>query len=160
MGGDGTNRMVAKGCGEVPLLPISTGTNNVFPEMVEGTTAGLAAGVVAGGLVSGPPAILPSKKLIIYKNGLPVDVALVDAVVLIDDFIGSRAVWDAERIRQIIVTRGQAHNIGISSIAGNLEPVGKNEERGLAVRTGRGNPNVIAPIAPGLIQPVTVRIIK
>ncbi|NMA64537.1 MAG: ATP-NAD kinase [Syntrophomonadaceae bacterium] len=157
MGGDGTNRMVAKGCGEVPLLPISTGTNNVFPEMVEGTTAGLAAGVVAGGLVSGPPAILPSKKLIIYKNGLPVDVALVDAVVLIDDFIGSRAVWDAERIRQIIVTRGQAHNIGISSIAGNLEPVGKKEEKGLAVRTGRGNPNVIAPIAPGLIQPVTVQ---
>ena len=31
MGGDGTNRMVAKGC-EVPLLPISTGTNNVFPK--------------------------------------------------------------------------------------------------------------------------------
>src|SRR5512139_2061464 len=31
LGGDGTNRVVAKGCGDVPLVPISTGTNNVFP---------------------------------------------------------------------------------------------------------------------------------
>ncbi|HCF71167.1 MAG TPA: ATP-NAD kinase, partial [Syntrophomonas sp.] len=45
LGGDGTNRMIAKGCGRIPLVPISTGTNNVFPEMVEGTIAGLAAGV-------------------------------------------------------------------------------------------------------------------
>ncbi len=41
MGGDGTSRAVAKECGDVPLLPISTGTNNVFPSIVEGTTAGL-----------------------------------------------------------------------------------------------------------------------
>lgn len=27
LGGDGTNRAVAKGCGGVPLVPISTGTN-------------------------------------------------------------------------------------------------------------------------------------
>src|SRR3712207_5648851 len=26
LGGDGTNRVVSKGCGEVPLVPISTGT--------------------------------------------------------------------------------------------------------------------------------------
>ena len=49
LGGDGTNRIVAKGSGQVPLVPVSTGTNNVFPAMVEGTIAGLAAGVVAGG---------------------------------------------------------------------------------------------------------------
>ena len=28
LGGDGTNRAVAKGSGDVPLLPLSTGTNN------------------------------------------------------------------------------------------------------------------------------------
>jgi len=49
VGGDGTNRMVAKGCRDVPLLPISTGTNNVFPLMMEGTVAGLVAGLVARG---------------------------------------------------------------------------------------------------------------
>ena len=35
LGGDGTNRAVAKGCGKIPILPISTGTNNVFPYMIE-----------------------------------------------------------------------------------------------------------------------------
>src|SRR5204863_8033022 len=52
LGGDGTNRAVAKGCGDMPLVPISTGTNNVFPEMVEGTLAGLAAGLIATGVAA------------------------------------------------------------------------------------------------------------
>ncbi|MBW2141378.1 MAG: NAD(+)/NADH kinase, partial [Deltaproteobacteria bacterium] len=47
LGGDGTNRVVAKTSGETPLLSIATGTNNVFSCMVEGTLAGIAAGVVA-----------------------------------------------------------------------------------------------------------------
>lgn len=157
LGGDGTNRMVAKGCGEVPLVPISTGTNNVFPEMVEGTIAGLAAGIVAGGWYCGSLAVHHTKKIHIYKNGVHVDIALIDAVVLRDSFIGSRAVWDAERIRQVLVTRGEPHNIGISSIAGNLEPVGIQEERGLAIEFGEGGITLLAPIAPGLIQSVKVR---
>ena len=49
LGGDGTNRAVARGCGTVPLVPISTGTNNVFPTFLEGTIAGMAAGLVATG---------------------------------------------------------------------------------------------------------------
>ena len=49
LGGDGTNRLVARACGDVPLMPISTGTNNIFPLMIEATTAGLAAGLVAVG---------------------------------------------------------------------------------------------------------------
>src|SRR3984893_17268329 len=47
LGGDGTNRAVARGCAQVPILPISTGTNNVFPSFLEGTIAGMAAGLVA-----------------------------------------------------------------------------------------------------------------
>ena len=39
LGGDGTNRAVAKGCSRVPIVAISTGTNNVFPSMIEGTVA-------------------------------------------------------------------------------------------------------------------------
>ena len=49
LGGDGTNRMVSKASGDVPLMPISTGTNNVFPHMIEASIAGLAAGLVACG---------------------------------------------------------------------------------------------------------------
>jgi predicted polyphosphate/ATP-dependent NAD kinase len=157
MGGDGTNRLVAQGCRDVPILPISTGTNNVFPTMVEGTIAGLAAGAVAKGLVSGPPAINPSKQILVYKNGRMVDSALIDAVVLTDTFIGSRAVWDVARIRQIVVTRGQAHNIGISAIAGHLAPVTAEEERGVAITPGGGKTHVLAPIAPGLLETVAVQ---
>lgn len=158
LGGDGTNRMVAKGCRHVPVLPISTGTNNVFPTWIEGTIAGLAAAVVARGLVAGAPAVIPSKKLVILKDGQPVDIALVDAVVLQDAFIGSRAVWETGQIRRIVVTRGEPHNIGISAIAGQLAPVLPAEARGLDIVVGAGGSiKVRAPIAPGLIEPVAVQ---
>ena len=35
LGGDGTNRLVAKNIGNVPLIPISTGTNNAFPIIID-----------------------------------------------------------------------------------------------------------------------------
>ena len=154
LGGDGTNRMVAKGCGDTPLLPVSTGTNNVFPVMLEGTIVGLAAGVVACGLAGGPNVVRRTKKLIIAKNGRDADIALIDAVVIDDPFIGSRAIWDVGRIRQIVVTRGEPHNIGISAIAGHLAPVGAYEPRGLTVACTPGAAGVLAPIAPGVIVPV------
>jgi predicted polyphosphate/ATP-dependent NAD kinase len=52
LGGDGTNRAVARAWRDVPLVPLSTGTNNVFPLMVEATGAGAAAGLVASGRVA------------------------------------------------------------------------------------------------------------
>ena len=154
LGGDGTNRMVAKGCGDVPLLPVSTGTNNVFSVMVEGTTAGLAAGVVASGAAKGPGVLRRTKKLIIEKNGQAIDIALIDAVVLDNCFIGSRAVWNVDGIRHIVITRGEPHNIGISSIGGNLVPIGAQERRGLSICFGDNASTVLAPIAPGIIAPV------
>ncbi|MEA4926594.1 MAG: NAD(+)/NADH kinase [Syntrophomonadaceae bacterium] len=155
LGGDGTNRMVAKHCGDVPLVPISTGTNNVFPQMLEGTIAGLAAGVTAQGLVEFP-AVHPTKKLVILKNGIPIDIALIDAVVLKDIFIGSRAIWDEERIRQVVITRGEPDNIGISSIGGNLHPISITDEKGMVIDIGPGHTDIIVPIAPGLIRPIPI----
>src|SRR5881275_3226428 len=55
LGGDGTNRAVAKGCGTVPLIPISTGTNNVFPAFLEGTIAGMPARLGTSRPQSGTP---------------------------------------------------------------------------------------------------------
>ena len=156
LGGDGTNRLVAKGCGTIPILPISTGTNNVFSVMVEGTIAGLAGGVVAKGTVNGFPSVQPSKRLIVYKNGEAIDSALIDVVILKDEFIGSRAVWDVERIVQVLVTQGEPHNIGISSIAGNLQPVSAQENCGLTIDFASNGTLVRAPIAPGLIEMVQV----
>ena len=49
LGGDGTNRAIASEWSDAPLVSISTGTNNVFPTLLEPTTAGAAAGLVASG---------------------------------------------------------------------------------------------------------------
>src|SRR5262249_254375 len=51
LGGDGTHRLVAGTCGDIPLMSLSTGTNNVFPEMREATIAGIATGLIATGMV-------------------------------------------------------------------------------------------------------------
>ena len=45
LGGDGTNRAVARIARDINLVPISVGTNNVFPSLVEPTTAGMVAGL-------------------------------------------------------------------------------------------------------------------
>src|ERR1700740_2293548 len=45
LGGDGTHRVVASECGDLPLVTLSTGTNNAFPDFREATTAGIAAGL-------------------------------------------------------------------------------------------------------------------
>ena len=48
LGGDGTNRIIARTWPDVPLLPLSTGTNNVFPVTVD-ATAPVAPSIVGGG---------------------------------------------------------------------------------------------------------------
>ena len=49
LGGDGTSRAITQAWRNVVLLPLSTGTNNVFPFEVEATVAGAAAGLIASG---------------------------------------------------------------------------------------------------------------
>jgi len=157
LGGDGTNRVVAKGCGAVPLMPISTGTNNVFPYMIEGTIAGLAAGVVAAGIVEPDRVIKHTKRLEILRDGRLLDIALIDAVVYDDLFIASRAIWDMSRVREIVLARAEPSNIGLSSIGGWLYLAALDEDQGVYIQLGPGGREVTAPIAPGLIQRVSVR---
>jgi len=167
LGGDGTNRVVSKGAGEVPIMPVSTGTNNVFSVMVEGTIAGLAAGLVATGAVEKEYSLIRTKKLIIYINGKVVDIALIDAVVLAEQFVGSRAIWDISKIRQIVATRGEPFHIGIAAIVGALHPIDIREAKGINLiiaesggqRLGpsQGSPiQVKAAVGPGLIRSVPV----
>ena len=156
LGGDGTNRVVARGCGETPLLPVSTGTNNVFPTMLEGTVAGLAAGFIASGWVSREDGLFRHKKIDVFLAGRPVDMALIDAVVLNDRFIGSRAVWDAGKIRRVFATRGNLGNIGIVSIVGALQPVPVDVPHGIDISIGRGGLVVKAALGPGMVVEVPV----
>ena len=156
LGGDGTNRAVAKGSTAVPILPISTGTNNVFPTMVEGTIAGLAAGLVAGKMVPLTEATISSTKLEVLVDGQAVDIALVDAVVYDDPFIGSRAVWDMDKVRQLFLNRAQPDSIGLSAIGGLVHPVRPEEPLALSLALGPQGRSVTAPVAPGMIKTVTI----
>ena len=156
LGGDGTNRVVAKGCGEIPLVPISTGTNNVFPTMMEGTVAGLAAGVVAAQGDAFGDLTWVSKRLEVYAGGQLVDIALIDVVVSADRFIGARALWDTANIREVFLTRAESHQIGMCSVGGNLCCVQPSDPWGLHLTLGAGNSTVLAAIAPGLFQRVEV----
>ncbi len=156
VGGDGTNRVIARTCGPVPILPISTGTNNVFPFMVEGTTAGLAAGILAQGIVDQAKFVYPAKRLNIFKNGQLIDLALIDAVVLDEAFLGSKAIWDLSRVKAIITVQGHPSNIGMASIGGSFHPIRADEDRGLYLRIGQGNIKVKAAFAPGMITEVGI----
>jgi len=116
LGGDGTNRVVSNGCGKIPLVAISTGTNNVFPVMNEGTTAGIAAGVLARKIVIPEEVIIPMKKISVRVGDSEKDIALIDAVVTTEPFIGSKAIWNLEKVKQIILSQANPGSIGISSI--------------------------------------------
>src|SRR5258708_15089490 len=100
LGGDGTNRAVAKGCGTVPLVPISTGTNNVVPAFLEGTIAGMAAGVIASG-IRGERTTQRAPRLEVRVNSAAVESALVDVVVSSLPFVGSRATWDLPTVLKV-----------------------------------------------------------
>ncbi len=156
LGGDGTNRAVAKECGDIPIMPISTGTNNVFPMMLEGTIAGLAGGAVAQGLIDPDKATTRHTRLEVYMDGNFKDIALVDLAVSTERFVGARAIWDIATLHEVFLTRAEPTSIGLSAIGARLEQVSPEEERGLYIRLGEGRSRVQAPIAPGLVRNVGI----
>ena len=164
LGGDGTNRAVAKGCGDVPIVAISTGTNNVFPDMIEGTIAGLAAGLIARKMVDVEKVTYTAKRLEVYVDGHQAEIALIDVVASNELFIGSRALWDPRRLREIVIARAEPNSIGMSSIGGCLHALGPRDAQGMYVRLGQGNRRreqaalrVLAPVGPGLVIPVDIQ---
>lgn len=155
LGGDGTSRAAAKGIGDTPILPISTGTNNVYPAMMEGTVAGMAAGAAA--LMADPlSCCIRDKRIEVFVNGEYRDLALIDAVVSEDFFAGAKAIWDPERIKRIVVSRCHPATIGFSAVAGVYEIVADTDDHGLALELGPGGQRILAPIAAGVLTPMEI----
>ena len=157
LGGDGTNRVVAKAAEQIPMLPLSTGTNNVFPYMIEATVAGLAAGLIGTEKVSRDEGTFQSTRLEVILEGEVVDIAVVDAVVSTDIFIGSRAIWQMDKIRQIFLNRASPANIGFSSIGGMMGSIAPDEPFSMVLELGKTGRPVTAPIAPGIIETVFIQ---
>jgi predicted polyphosphate/ATP-dependent NAD kinase len=156
LGGDGTARVAASAAGDVPMLALSTGTNNVFPAVREATVAGLAAGLVATGAVPAD-GVTSQAKLLEVRAGERAEIALVDVAVSTERHVGARAVWDPATVSQLFCAFAEPDAIGLSSILGQLLPVARHDPHGVTARLTPGAARqVLAPIAPGLVVPVGV----
>ncbi|MBK80651.1 MAG: hypothetical protein CMQ43_07010 [Gammaproteobacteria bacterium] len=163
LGGDGTNRAVVRALGsdaaDVDLIPLSTGTNNVFPVLAEPTIAGMAAALSAAGRLRDAPVRQRCKVIHVSgtgRYGLAVsDVGLIDAVLLRRDHVGNLLPFDPDRLDTLLLTRAEPDAIGMSPIGGLLAPVDAAADAGLLVRMGPGR-RFQAPLSPGLFRPVSV----
>ncbi|MGI9613611.1 MAG: NAD(+)/NADH kinase [Acidimicrobiales bacterium] len=160
LGGDGTNRIVAGESGDVPLVSISTGTNNAFPLPLEPTVAGLAAGLIAASDDCRRVGTYRAKKLVVHHRDRTED-ALVDVAISDADGVGAGAVWNAASVLELFLCFAEPDAIGLSSIGGHLHPVGRREPGGLAIALGEpAVATVRPPIGPGLVEAVDVRSIS
>lgn len=156
LGGDGTNRAFALGWPDAPLIPISTGTNNVFPRLLEATLAGAAAGLLATGQLALEDVAERQKVVHVQVAGERDDLALIDAVLSRERFVGARALLAPEQLDTALLARAEPAAVGVTAIGGLLHPVSSGEDGGLLLRFGPGGEVVQAPIAPGLYKPVRV----
>ncbi|MDI3340277.1 MAG: NAD(+)/NADH kinase [Sphaerobacter sp.] len=161
LGGDGTHRVVATHCGDTPLCTLSTGTNNAFPQLREATIAGLATGFLATGQVAPERALRQEARLTVQVEGATPreELALVDVALSTDPWIGSRALWRAEAITEVIVAFAQPGAVGLSGTAALVDPLPRGAGEALYLRLAdpATAPLVVhAPLAPGLILPVGV----
>lgn len=155
LGGDGTSRAAMKSIVRTPVISVSTGTNNVYPTLMEGTVVGMAAAAVAR-MAEPWACCVKDKRIEVYINGKFKDIALIDAVVSADFFSGARAIWDPGRIRRIVVSRCHPATIGFSAIPGAYAIVQDTDPFGFAVTLGEGGEQVLASIAAGVITRVGI----
>jgi len=160
LGGDGTHRAVARHCGDVPLAGLSTGTNNAWPELREPTVFGMALGLYACGRIPSEQALVWNKWLDITltdeHGGVHHDIALVDAAITGEKFIGARSLWRAGALSQLFLSFAEPQAVGLSSLGGLLQPVGRRAAGGLSIIFGAGGCQLLAPVAPGILDRVDV----
>lgn len=154
LGGDGTHKAVAAEVGDIPLLTLSTGTNNAFPELREATSAGLAGGLCASGRIPPEIGLRRNKRLLVREpqRGL-CEWALVDVAVSPLPFIGARAISRAEDLAEVFVTFAEPWAIGLSALCGLWFPVSRQAPGGAWMRLHpEAREALLAPLAPGLLE--------
>lgn len=159
LGGDGTSRIVAGEHPDAAILPLSTGTNNVFPYMIEPSVAGAAAGLVATGKVDASNC--RRCKRIHIDTGSEQAIALVDAVLLKDDYLGSYLPFEAQNIASVFLAIARPDTIGMSPIGGFIMPSDAHDDFGVHVDTGTpAITNVRVPLSAGLYGDLAIRSVQ
>jgi hypothetical protein len=109
------------------------------------------AGLAVGAVATGRAGVLRRESALTVGG----DIALVDVAVSRERFVGARAIWRPQDVSELFVTFASPSAVGLSAIAGALEPLPRGGARGLHVRLGPGR-TVTVPLAPGLVAPVEV----
>ena len=160
LGGDGTNRAIVKGWQDVPLIALSTGTNNAFPDLMESTTVGYAAGLFLQHHLKAEQCGSRCKLLRLRFSDGATDLALIDVVGTTDRFLGSRAVIDPDRYLFALLSVADPRCVGISSIGGLVDSVDGETDEGLLIEFPTSHErkpgySLAAALAPGVVQEVS-----
>ncbi len=160
LGGDGTNRALCLGWRDAPLIPISTGTNNVFPRLMEATVAGAAAALVASGRIPRTEVSRQQKVIRVEIEGEADDLALIDAVLVNERFVGARALLNPESLSSALLTIADPAAVGITAIGGLIDPLSERADDGMQIEFAtqdQASTLIRAPIAPGYYREVGIR---
>lgn len=159
LGGDGTSCDAALGCDDLPLLSVSTGTNNVVPTAVDGTVAGAAAALVTTDAVT-TESVTYRHEMVEAQTESGSSVTGLAAVELLDrSFIGTRALLDPDDLLGGIVSRASPSAIGLSGVAGAFDSLAPDEPGAIAMRltdTAASARTVRAIVAPGVTTSIGV----
>ncbi len=153
IGGDGTQRQVAKADPGVPVLPLAGGTNNVACWLGEDTVAGLALAHVVR---DGPPPLPRGKVLGVETESGQRDIAVVDVAWVAAPFVGALAVWDGGLVSRLVLGVADPLRPGLSNVGGHVDPVRATDDAVLELVLGERGQVVPAVLAPGLLAALTV----
>lgn len=156
LGGDGTNRAFVRGWRDATLVSLSTGTNNVFPVMAEATVAGMALGLIAAGTVASRLVATQAKVIDVDIEEEEQDIALIDAVITRDAFIGAKALLDPSQLKEALLCRAEPAAVGITSLGGLVRPVSDKDDFGLHLIFSKGGRQLLAPMGPGMFAKVEI----
>ena len=129
---------------------------------------GLATGLAVTGRVPPEVAYASHKRILVSINGTEHHPALVDVALVAERVVGARALWRPESLRELYVTFADPSVIGLSAIAGFLDPVGRRAPEGVMVEIGAPDGTaappdgssvvrIDVPIAPGWLRTIDVR---
>lgn len=156
LGGDGTNRAFVRGWRDATLVSLSTGTNNVFPVMAEATVAGMALGLIAADKVASRLVATQAKVIDVVIEAEEQDIALIDAVITRDAFIGAKALLDPSQLKEALLCRAEPAAVGITSLGGMVRPVSDKDDFGLHLTFTKGGRQLLAPMGPGMFAKVEI----
>ncbi|HRU42806.1 MAG TPA: ATP-NAD kinase, partial [Candidatus Diapherotrites archaeon] len=116
--------------------------------------AGMAAAVAASDSFDICRTFQRDKRIEVFKNGIFTDIALIDAVICKDLYVGSKAIWNVEDMIKVIVSRAHPASIGFSSLVGCMMTIKEGDDYGASVDLNCSGKTVIVPIAAGMLKKV------